>query len=124
MQKALISLTPQVRSFDGYPNLPWRIIDYRERTGRAPNDGNFVLSELEGQVRPRIFRIEGRVIGTFPQLRVLVRGNRPIPRFYGQHNFEYTKVNATLSSSPFYHVPLLVLAFDQVGVGESLLIPI
>ena len=86
MQKALISLIlPQVRAFDGYPieamednRLP------RKGPGRAPNDGNFVLSELEVMTSPsRIFRIGRKwVIGTFPQLRVLVRGNpSPIQGF-------------------------------------------
>ena len=97
----------------------------RKGPGRAPNDGNFVLSELEVMTSPSKDLSNWKEVGNWnfsttqslgpwkpePNTKVLDANKSIILSTKGKA--------ATSSSSPFYHVgPFIGLGFDQVGGPE------
>ena len=97
----------------------------RKGPGRAPNDGNFVLSELEVVASPTKDLSHWKEVGNWnfsnaqnlgkwqpePNTKVLDANKSIILSTLGK--------DAKLSSSPFYHAgPFIGLGFDQVGGPE------
>ena len=98
----------------------------RKGPGRAPNDGNFVLTELEVMASPNKELSHWKEVGNWnfsstqnlgkwqpePNTKVLDANESIILNTAGK--------DAALSSSPFYHVgPFIGLGFDQVGGPEN-----
>ena len=98
----------------------------RKGPGRAPNDGNFVLSELEVVASPTKDLSHWKEVGNWN-----FSTTQNLGKWQPESNTKVLDANksitlsargkdATLTSSPFYHVgPFIGLGFDQVGGPEK-----